>query len=153
MAKVCKICGKPNFSHEYCRSHVYIYYNSKPKKENKPKPKYLNDELEIAKIKKEKSQHIGNRCEFSGQYSGVIQLVHIIRRSDSKELKLDKRNMILGCQEHHTMFDDGKGLELLKMFPWRMKAILKRMRDLDPLYFNRYCHHNNINTDEIWTKS
>jgi hypothetical protein len=149
MAKVCKICGRPNFSHLYCKAHVYLYYNSKPKKENKPKPKYLNDELELAKIKKKKSQHIGIRCQFSGAYGGIIQLVHIIRRSDSKELKLDKRNLILGSQEFHTMFDDGKGWYLLQYFPWRMKAILRRMRDLDPLYFNRFCGKNGIDTESI----
>lgn len=149
--KKCKVDGCPEtklWTHGYCYRHKHLYYNSKPKVK-KEKPKYLNDELELAKIKKQKSQRIGKRCEFSGAFDHNIQLVHIIRRSYSEKLKLDPRNIILGSHEFHTMFDDGKGDELLKMFPWRMRAILKRMRDLDPLYFNRYCSHNNINPDEI----
>jgi hypothetical protein len=47
------------------------------------------------------------------------------------------------------MFDDGKAKELLEMFPWRTKAILRRMKELDEYYFNRFCGKNNINTDEI----
>jgi hypothetical protein len=137
------------FTHGHCYKHKYLYYNSKPKKENKPKPQFISDEFTLAKIKKEKSQHIGNRCQFTGKYGGLVQLVHIIRRSDNQGYKCDERNLILGNQEFHTMFDDGKGWYLLQYFPWRMKAILRRMKDLDEFYFNRYCGKNGIDTNEI----
>ena len=136
------------FTHGHCKRHSYLYYNSKPKKD-KPKPAFVSDELILAKIKQAKSKHIGIRCQFSGIHGGNVQLVHIIRRSDNKGYKCDERNLILGRQEYHQMFDDGKAKELMVLFPWRMKAILKRMKALDEFYFNRFCGHNNINTDDI----
>jgi hypothetical protein len=136
------------FTHGHCKRHSYLYYNSKPKKE-KPKPAFVSDELILAKIKKEKSQHIGMRCQFTGFNEGIIHLVHIIRRSDNKGYKCDPRNLILGSNEFHTMFDDGKCWYLLQYFPWRTKAILRRMKSLDEYYFNRFCGKNGIDTNCI----
>lgn len=149
MSKKCKVegCNETNlFTHGFCYKHKGIYYNSKPKVK-KEKPKYMQDEIELAKIKKEKIMRMGNRCILSNIYK-LTEQAHIIRRDD-RRYKLNPRNLVLMHPMYHFMFDNGKGHELLRLFPWRMKAILKRMKSLDELYFNRYCGHNGISIDVI----
>lgn len=110
------------------------------------------------KTANEKAKRQGERCEFSGRYDTYsLDRVHIIRRSYSVKLRDDPRNIILGSRFYHTVFDDGMCHKqngdtyivrhMLEDFPWRMKAILHRMRDLDLYYFRRYCRRHRIRID------
>ena len=98
---------------------------------------------------KEKVEKQGLRCTFSGMYNCyIIDPVHIIRRSYSKALRDDKRNIIPGDREIHNIFDNGRFADVLRRYPWRCKAILHRMRDMDLYYFRRFCRRNDIEIDQ-----
>lgn len=111
------------------------------------------------KTANEKARRQGERCTFTGQYDTYsLDRVHIIRRSYSKALIDDPRNIILGSRFFHTVFDDGMCRKqnmdmytvrhMLEDYPWRMRAILHRMRDLDLYYFRRYCRRRRIPIDD-----
>ena len=87
-------------------------------------------------IKKELIEEYGSYCMLGNHYSDNIQLVHIIRQSYSLELQDDKRNCVLGCHNHHTIFDDGSIEEVMKLKG--ITPILERMKELDEHYYNRY---------------
>jgi len=96
----------------------------------------------------------GERCTFTGRYDSYsLDRVHIIRRSYSKPLINNPRNIIPGSRWIHDIFDNrdysnASVLELVEQYPWRMKAVLYRMRDLDLYYYRRYCKRNNLSLDE-----
>ena len=89
-----------------------------------------------ARIKKELIEEYGSYCMLGNHFTVGVQLVHIIRQSYSLDLQDDKRNCVLGCQEHHEIFDDGGIDEVMKLKG--IAPILERMKELDELYYNRY---------------
>ena len=79
---------------------------------------------------------VGLYCMLSNHYASYVDLVHIIRQSDSIPLQDDPRNLILGCRKCHKVFDDGSIEEVMKLKG--ITPILERMKELDELYYNRY---------------
>ena len=110
------------------------------------------------KIAKKKIDKQGLRCTFTGKYTMMLDPVHVIRRSHSPLLIDDPRNVIIGNRFYHDIFDNGctknhKGdsvtiRHLLEDYPFRVRAILHRMRSLDLYYFRRYCRRYHIKLDD-----
>lgn len=91
----------------------------------------------IRSIHQDKLRRMGDRCVFSGRY-GATDPAHIIRQSDSIRLQDNERNIIPALREYHNMFDNGKVKELYDMFPWRVRAVIERMKALDYHYAHRF---------------
>ena len=79
---------------------------------------------------------VGLYCMLGNHYTGSVDLVHIIRQSYSLALQDDPRNLILGCRKCHTVFDDGRIEDVMKLKG--ITPILERMKELDEHYYNRY---------------
>ena len=89
-----------------------------------------------AKIKADLIKETGKVCFFCEQTFSGVDLVHIIRQSYSTELSIEKRNCVLGCRAHHTIFDDGYDQELREL-P-NLELVLDKMKAIDELYYNRF---------------
>lgn len=89
-----------------------------------------------ARIKKELIEEYGQKCLLGNHFCSSPQLVHIIRQSYSIELQDDKENCTLGCQDCHSIFDDGEIDEVMKLKG--IEVVLNKMKDLDELYFTRF---------------
>lgn len=103
---------------------------------NRQSSKQKSAEAIIQKEKRRKISKMGNRCIFCRKHVAHVDLVHIIRRSYSEALKINKRNMVLGCRTCHDMFDNGDALRLSKYTTF--EPLLNRMKSLDEYYYNRF---------------
>lgn len=61
--------------------------------------------------------------------------VHIVRRSYSDDLYTNIENLIPGCGDCHTIFDDKPGLVHTL---GNIDVVLERMKKLDESYYNRF---------------
>jgi 5-methylcytosine-specific restriction endonuclease McrA len=85
--------------------------------------------------KKKKLVREYGQCFFCGKRNINLTLLHFIRRSYSRALATDDRNLTLGCLRCHTTYDDGFGKKLEEL-PNIDKAIAI-VREMDEFYANR----------------
>ena len=97
----------------------------------------------VSKIFREKKERNGNRC-FLSKSDVMLTPAHIVRQSYSIALQDDARNIIPLNQYVHHLFDNGGFKELMMIYPWKCKAIIDRMYNLDPLYANRFLRKNGL---------
>lgn len=96
----------------------------------------------IGAIKKDKIERMG-ACLISKRWD-MLQAAHIIRQSESIRLQDDPRNIILLNHYTHEKFDGGRFKDLYEAYPYKCKAIIERMRSLDPYYTNRFLRNNSM---------
>ena len=92
------------------------------------------------KRKELKNIHLenGERCVFADGNCLTwlpLQLMHVIRTSERKDLELEINNTFLACQHHHDIFDNDNDKR------WNLNninVVLQRMKELDEKYWFRF---------------
>ena len=97
----------------------------------------------VSRIFRDKKERNGSRC-FISKRNYMLTPAHLIRQSYSLKLQDDERNIIPLNLEIHDMFDNGRLKELYEKYPYKVKAIVDRMFDLDFYYTQRFLSRNNL---------
>lgn len=128
--KICKTCQTEQyiFSHGNCKQCA-----SKNYKVNKVSEKQATTNKLLSDIYK-MMDTTEKKCFFCGCTNKPLDHVHLIRRSYSAELIIHPLNIVFGCRECHTIFDD-KPNERSALNNY--DKALKRIKLLDEKYYNK----------------
>ena len=103
MYKSCSKCGKIHNASYQCKS-IRVYSGGE---ERNLRSSY--SWTKKAKEIKERSQHLCSVCRDKGIYTySNLEVHHIEKVRDNKELFLDDDNLICLCIEHHKQADSGQ---------------------------------------------
>ena len=105
MFKSCSKCGKIHASTFKCNSRDYSRYKDKDERKLRSRHAWTMMSKEI----RSRANHLCEVCRDQGVYTYKgLEVHHIEKVKDNKNLFLDDNNLICLCIEHHKLADQGE---------------------------------------------
>ena len=103
MFKSCSVCGRVHDINKQC-PRITIYTGGEERKLRQQR-KWTEKSIEI----RERANHLCEVCRAEGIYTYKnIEVHHIEKLSERKDLLLDNYNLVCLCEEHHKQADRGE---------------------------------------------